>query len=254
MVIKRRRRLSSFLSDASAPILSDGTVVATDPGALSAQTGINFTILPGVTTGTLNFPRIGSPRIAERTYAQDDAAGVNDRDFIARSDIAVIGLFADGSWDTGVGGFLTRAQVYDDLHARNPNLVIFDYQAVMEGGLNSDKGTIGQNEIGPIGNGGTWQPNDWIGRDINGNTVGSFGSSVNYNITAFVTEDVNGNKFPRRIFEYNDTKHMVSALPVLPGKGGCNLFFDVYDRAPLLNDSDFNRDGIPRWHSRQCPQ
>jgi len=217
-------------------------ITATDPSGLSASTGMNFTILPAI-TGVLGFPRIGQPRIGNRDYTLDDANGENNRDFMARADIAFIGLYADGPWDTGAGGQLSRDAIYDDLHARNPNLVVMDYQAVMEGGISGNKGTKGQAETGPVGNGGTWLPNDWIGRDIDGTPLGSFGSAVNFNLTDYVTPDVDGNRFPRYIAGYNDDKHMIAALPVVPGANGCNLFFDVYDRRPLLNNVDWNRDG-----------
>jgi len=236
------RLLRGIISASSVAVETETGVRATDPSGLFVFDPVEYIINSAVPTTGVPFPRVGSPRIGDRRYTQDDAEGETERDLMSRANIAFIGLFADGPWDRGDAGTLRRHEIYQDLLARNPALVIMDYQAVMEGSINGTKGLKGQSETGASG-GASWQPNDWIGRDVNGNTLSSFGSSVNLNLTNFVTPDSNGRRYPHFIFEFNDDKHMIAALPVVPGRSGCNLFFDVYDKSPLLNGLDFNRDG-----------
>ena len=108
----------------------------------------------------LEYPRLGTLRHNSRVYAEDNFDGEWDRQHIAGHDAVMLGMFINGQWDQGsagdypgdpggTNGYLSRDAVYNDLWTRNPNLVIYEYTNVMEGGVNGQKADFIATMIGP---------------------------------------------------------------------------------------------------------
>jgi hypothetical protein len=230
-------------------------------GASAAAEAGDLTAFGQGTPGTIGFPRTATHRIGVRNYAEDNATGVAQRAAMALHDIAVIGLFGNGPWDTGSNGYLSREEVVADLLARNPDLIIFDYIDLMESdaGIGSTLGNALFLENGPPGAELFWRAgsgenppnevgevvNDWWARDGNGNRVQTFAPSFNTNITDFVVPDPQGRRYPQVFGEFKQETHIDPHLATHGvGIGGINLYIDVFRIQPRSNDADWNGDGV----------
>lgn len=109
--------------------------------------------------------------------------------------------------------------------------------------------TYMESQVGPTGNGGTWQPNDWYARDEDGNHTSAWSGCWSLNITAHVTPDAQG----RKVVEYMaDTRYdeIYSLAPSLNG-----IYSDIFRRCPR-ETADWNRDGSnqPRDDEQTCAE
>jgi hypothetical protein len=238
-------------TDATGVLAYDGI------GAAAATTGHVCTANDGQdTTDSASFgisivaaiihahPRLAAVRYGLRNYALSDAAGAAERAEIARRDIAFLGMYKDGPWDKAWRtDYLMRDEVVTDLKARNPNLIIADYVNIMESSETSDSGVKCLAETGPTGNGGTWTPNDWFGRNTSGDHL-SVASFIT-NPTAYVTLDASGRDYVDWRYETDFGSVILGDHVGESGVGpdGINLFLDNMFRRARHNSVDFNRDG-----------
>ena len=194
--------------------------------------------------GNPDFPRMYLNRFAERYYTEDNADGEAERAAIAEFDVVTLGMRVGGAWDRGDAGYLSRLEVIEDLRARNPNITIFDYTVLMETGLDGERGTYLQSQVGP---GGT----DWfMWKEGLTERATSFqsGSGTSYwvNITPEVTPDINGDRAPQYTAKYFDDNMLSPVLDngVPTGVQGYNIFVDnVFLKSRLFN-TDYDADGI----------
>jgi len=201
--------------------------------------------------GTQVFPKIAFPRIANRAYTEDNAVGAAERALLALGDVCTLGMFANGAWDRGDTGYLTRKEVIQDLLARNPNLTIFDYTNCMEA---SDGGSMAAIIDAGQGPGGTdwwvWKRANLYPSDPINNRVTTYASAVGasywVNLTSFTTPQ-GGLRYPQ-IYGNSRLEAMydpvLSAGDVPAGPGGYNIFMDnAFIRARSSN-SDINGNDI----------
>jgi hypothetical protein len=246
VIIQLQGAQSNALASAVSAAQGSNNVTVNLTGAsASADPGIVGSF--GQAPSELPFPRLASVRVGSRIYAEDNSVGAEQRRILAMHDVLALGMYPNGPWDRGDSGWLTRAQVIQDLKTRNPNIVIVDYTDVMEGGkTGSHSGKI-ESETGPPGAEIFWGfgNNDWWARDGNGDGVISFGNAWNINITDYVTPDSQGRFYPQYYGDYVRDEIFEEAVSggVSIDIDGVGVFSDVSDNRPKKNANDWNGDG-----------
>ncbi len=182
------------------------------------------------------FPRIGG--IFYRNNSSVYGSSYADPEYqqtIAKYDFGVINMYEN--WG---GGYPVMNEVVNNIKALNPDILLTNY-ALLESTYDNSRAVALKlhSEVGPTGNGGTWEPNDWWAHHADGSTD----TNPNYdnqfltNHTRFVTPDGNGDRFSQFFGKWT------AANLIAPVAGLDGVFTDNSFYKPRLN-MDWDRNGV----------
>lgn len=247
---------------ANAQVTLTGAQAAGLASAVSAEspsndveitlTGLSARGIPGVvdlSTGDVfnpDFPRLAAYRIGRKNWGDNPTRTGLDWD-VDVNEVANLAAFhwsiinaqqgRGASFVTAASDWVTRCRAINSDHIR------FLYTDMQETG--SDDSTVTNqkllSETGPTGNGGTWLPNDWLGRDTSGGEVSAFAGLRLVNPTVNVTRDSSNLIFPEW---YADYVYPRDFEPHNSGDIDFHLYDDVVDHVLRTNRIDLNRNGL----------